>query len=430
MKVVILGGAGAMASSCVYDLHKTSNFDEVVIADWDKGHAEKILDLIDRDPRFSFVKIDASKKADIKKVLKKADYAVDGLPFKYMDNVMEAVTEVGINGVSVNNVDIPERLVEYDAALKKSGHTVLVGNGGCATTCMMSMRDCEAFDEVDDIYIHWGMWRPITHATPGLVETILWEYDPREPGRRYWDNGKLIRNNPPFAFPMEVEFPEPIGKQEPHMIMHWEPETLPTVPIIKEKRAKRIMVRGIWHYSWTRFIRVMLENGLFGADPIDVDGVKVSPYDAIVNHIKREAAEKWEDPYELSEKLGFNPHCILSVEIIGYKNGIGKRTICHNQMPYPFFGGKPITSSMEYGTYVGVPTSISVQMLAQGAMKETGAITIENTGVDAKDFIGELEKRNITFTHEKYIRGRSNIGETPSIPPSTREVRSWCLEED
>lgn len=430
MKIACLGGAGAMISSCIYDLHKTSDFEEIIIADYDEGIANKVLELVDNDPRFSFVKIDASKKDDLINIMKNVDYVVDGLPFKYMDNFMEAAAEVGISGVSVNNMDVPEELAEYDAIFKKSGHTMLVGNGGCATTCMMSMKGCEEFDEVDDIFIHWGMWRPITHATPGLVETILWEYDPRETGRRYWDNGKLIRNNPPFGFPMEVEFPEPIGKQEPHIIMHWEPETLPTVPIIKEKRTKRIFVRGIWHYSWTRLIRVLLEDGFFEADPVEVNGAKVSPYDVIVAHIIREAAEKWEDPYVLAEKIGFNPMCFLTVEIIGYKNGLGKRTICHNKMPYPYFGGKKITSSMEYGSYVGLPASISVQMLRNKEITTTGAVTIENTGVDPKRFISELEKRDVTFTHEKYIRGKGNIAEKPPIPPSTREYRDWCLEID
>jgi saccharopine dehydrogenase-like NADP-dependent oxidoreductase len=430
MKVVCLGGAGAMASSCVYDLYKRSDFEEIVIADYDEALAKKVIGLVDNDPRFSFVKIDASKKKDLTKVMADADYVIDSLPFKFTHNFMNAAIEVGISGVSVNNIGEPDILAKYDAAFKKSGHTMLVGNGGCATTCMMAMRDCEEFDQVDDINIHWGMWRPITHATAGLVETILWEYDPNEAGRRYWDNGKLHRNTPPFGLPMTVEFPEPIGKQEPHIIMHWEPETLPFVPIVQEKNTKRIVVRGVWHPSWTRFVRVMLENGFFGAEPVEVNGVKVSPYDACVAHIIREASEKWQDPYELSKELGFNPTCFLTVEIIGYKNGIGKRTICHKQMPYPYFDGQPVTSSMEYGSYVGLPASISVQMLRRGEITETGALTIESTGTCPKTYIAELEKRNVTFTYEKFIRGQSNISDKPCIPPATNEYRGWCLEED
>jgi len=62
MKVVCLGGAGAMASSCTYDLHKTSDFDEIVIADFDEGKARQVINLMDGDKRFSYVRLDASKK--------------------------------------------------------------------------------------------------------------------------------------------------------------------------------------------------------------------------------------------------------------------------------------------------------------------------------------------------------------------------------
>jgi len=62
MKVVCLGGAGGMASSCVYDLHKTSDFDEIVIADFDEGKARQVINLMDGDKRVSYVKLDASKK--------------------------------------------------------------------------------------------------------------------------------------------------------------------------------------------------------------------------------------------------------------------------------------------------------------------------------------------------------------------------------
>ena len=70
MKVVCLGGAGAMGSSCVYDLHKTSDFDEIVVADFDEGAARRVINLMDGDKRFSYVRVDASKKDEIANVLR------------------------------------------------------------------------------------------------------------------------------------------------------------------------------------------------------------------------------------------------------------------------------------------------------------------------------------------------------------------------
>ena len=400
MKVVCLGGAGAMASSCVYDLHKTSDFDEIVIADFDEGKAGQVINLMDGDKRFSYVRLDASKKDEIVKVLKGADYVVDGLPDQYTYNFMDAATEVGINGVSLSMLVDLDKLSYYSSALEKMGKTVLIGNGGCATTCEMAMLGCEEMDEVDDIDIYWGMWRPITYSSVGLTYSVIPQFDPRSDARLYWEKGKIIRNLPPFALAKEFEFPEPIGKQEPHIIMHWEPETLPFVSIIKEKRVKRIVVRGIWHYGWTRCARTLLENGIFEAEPVEINGVKVSPYEVIMKHIQRQSAEKWEDPYKLAGKIGFNPQCILSVEITGYKNGTGKRSVYHSQMPYPFFDGKPVTASMETGSYVGLALSVSLQMLEHGEIPMKGAVTIETTSVSPKKYLDEFEKRGVKFTKQ------------------------------
>jgi saccharopine dehydrogenase-like NADP-dependent oxidoreductase len=169
------------------------------------------------------------------------------------------------------------------------------------------------------------------------------------------------------------------------------------VPVIKQKRTKRIVVRGIFHYGWTRFVRTLLENGIYEAEPIKINGVEVSPFEVVMKHIKRQGVQKWEDPYRLAEKLGFNPQCILSVEITGYKNGMDKRTVYHSQLPYPFFDGKPVTCCMEYGTYVGVACSISLQMLLHGEIPEKGAVTIEMTAVSPKKYLDEYAKRGATL---------------------------------
>jgi len=42
-----------MAAGCVYDLHQTSDFDEIVVADADEENARRLLEVID-DDRFRF----------------------------------------------------------------------------------------------------------------------------------------------------------------------------------------------------------------------------------------------------------------------------------------------------------------------------------------------------------------------------------------
>jgi saccharopine dehydrogenase-like NADP-dependent oxidoreductase len=257
-------------------------------------------------------------------------------------------------------------------------------------------------DEVEEINEYWSLWRPITMASPGLIYAAM-QFDPRSSGRVYWENGEYVRNLPPFALPKDWEFPEPIGKQETHIIEHGEPMA-PFIPAIRQKGLKRVVCRGVFHYGWTRLGRVLLENGIFEAEPIEINGVKVSPYEVIMKHIERHAVEKWEDPYTIAKKLGFKPQDILSVEIIGSKSGMANRIIYYCEPRYPFFDGKPVTASMEYGSFVGVAGSVSLQMLAHGEIPEKGAFHVETSGVSAKKLFNEYEKRGFKFTKQVSFR--------------------------
>lgn len=403
MKAVCLGGAGAMSASLVYDLHKTSDFDEIVIADFDEGKARQTIDLMDGDKRFSFTKLDATKKEEIAKVLKGADCVFDGLPDQFVFNFMDVASEIGINGVSLSTIGLmDERLTKYSDALKKKGNTVLINSGGGTITSVMDILGSEELDEVEEINEYWSLWRPITQATPGLIYAAM-QFDPRSRDRVYWEKGEYVRNLPPFALPKDWEFPEPIGKQETHIIEHGEPMA-PFIPAIRQKGLKRVVCRGVFHYGWTRLARFFLENGIFGAEPIEINGVKVLPYEVIMKHIERHAAEKREDSYTIAKKLGFKPQDILSVEIIGSKNGMANRIIYYCEPRYPFFDGKPATASMEYGSFVGVAGSVSLQMLAHGEISEKGAFQVETSGVSAKKLFNEYEKRGFKFTKQSSFR--------------------------
>jgi len=57
------------------------------------------------------------------------------------------------------------------------------------------------------------------------------------------------------------------------------------------------------------------------------------------------------------------------------------------------FDGKPVTCSMDYGSYVGVPCSISLQMLAHGEIPEKGVVAIEMTSSSPQRYFEEFEKR-------------------------------------
>lgn len=77
----------------------------------------------------------------------------------------------------------------------------------------------------------------------------------------------------------------------------------------------------------------------------------------------------------------------------GSVDGRDDRAVFHFEQPFPFFDGKDITLMREYGCYVGVPLSVTLQLMADGAVDEEGIFITETSGLDAERYFEEMEAR-------------------------------------
>ncbi|WP_396613661.1 saccharopine dehydrogenase family protein (plasmid) [Haloferax sp. S1W] len=402
-KTVVLGGSGAMTSACVYDLYKTSDFDEIVVADADEENSKRLVELID-DDRVTFEPVDATSTEDIVRVLDGAEYVVNGLPYQFEENVLDAIVEVGdLLGVDLNAFDFDEVLGRSDE-FEAAGCSLWFANGGLVSTIALGMVGCDEFDDVEDVNFYWGMWRLLTQTTPGLTDTVTYEHDPNVDERARWEDGEVINDLPPFSQKRTFEFPEPIGEQETYVISHPEPITFPKAPIAQEKNVDRIITRGIWHEEWTEYERTLHAMDAFDADPIEVEGGEVDPLEVAQSQVKRAGQKRdaeWLPPEELSTETEWTPQTILSSEVTGTNAGEDGTAIYHFAQPFPFFDGNDISMMREYGCYVGVPLSVTLQLMADGAVEKDGIFVTETSGLDADQYFEEMESRGFELTQEQ-----------------------------
>ncbi|WP_323192091.1 saccharopine dehydrogenase NADP-binding domain-containing protein [Halostella sp. PRR32] len=399
-KTVVLGGSGAMTSSCVYDLYKHSDFEEIVVADADETNAKRLLELID-DDRFSFEAVDATDPEDIERVLSGASYLVNGLPYHFEENVLEAIESVGgITGVDLNAFEFDHVLGESDA-VADADSSLWFANGGLVSTIALGMLACDQFDDVDEVNFYWGMWRLLTQTTPGLTDTVTYEHDPNVDERVVYEDGSVITDHPPFGEPRDFEFPEPIGEQETYLITHTEPVTFPKAPVAQETNVGRVVTRGVWHHEWRQYEETLHAMNAFDADPVEVDGATVDPLDAMQQQIKTEGHEdEWRPPEQLSPKTDWTPQTVLSVEVTGSVDGREEEAVYHFEQPFPFFGGNDITLMREYGCYVGVPLSVTLQLMAENEVESDGVFVTETSGLDPERYFDEMESRGFELTAE------------------------------
>ncbi|MGD9317379.1 MAG: saccharopine dehydrogenase NADP-binding domain-containing protein, partial [Anaerolineae bacterium] len=187
MRVLSLGGAGAVCRHATRDLAAFSDFDQIVIGDYDLVAAENLAAEIG-DPRVTAIKVDAEDYEGLVKTFRKFDVILNGLPWKYDLAVTKACVEVGVSGLDVST---EEDQWSYDETAREKGIVFIPGMGATpGITNAMARRGADQLDEVDDIQINFAAFR-CPAPSPGLLITFLWEFHPKTESRLYYKDGEF-----------------------------------------------------------------------------------------------------------------------------------------------------------------------------------------------------------------------------------------------
>jgi len=372
MRVLVLGGAGAVCNETTRDLAQYSDFDEIVVADSNLESANALIEEINT-PRLETVFFDADDYDSMLKLFPGFDVVVNGLPWKYDLIVTKACVEVGVNGLDVST---EEEQWDFDATAKEKDIIFIPGVGATpGITNVMARHAADQMDEVDEIQINFAAFRCPAPA-PGLLITFLYEFHPRTEERVYYQDGEFVWVGP-FEGIKTVNFHGPIGEQEVCYIPHDETWTMP-----KSLGAKAVSVRGCFPPHAMRLAKAMFESGLYSEEPISVKGVETSAFE-VIHEILLQLPETKETPLWAYG---------LVVDVIGKKDGEDIKITHWNQHPpMEEWGGKAA-----YYKNIALPLSIGAQMIARGDIEARGVLPPESV-INPKIFFAELERRGITI---------------------------------
>lgn len=375
MKVLSLGGAGAVCEHATRDLAAYSDFETIVIGEANVAAAEKLAADIG-DPRLGVLPLDAEDYGGLVRAFKNFDVVLNGLPFKYDLAVTKACIEAGVNGLDVST---EESQWDYNAAAREKGLVFIPGVGATpGTTNVMARRGTELLDEVDEIQINFAAFRCLAPA-PGLLTTTLWEFHPEEEDRVYYREGQFHWVGP-FEGLKIVHFHGSIGDQEVCYIPHSETRTMP-----KTLGARAVSVHGCFPPHIMRLMKSMLESGLYGERPVSVHGLEITPL-AAMEQLLMQVPESRENPIWAYG---------LVVEVFGRRDGRRLKVRLWNRHPPQEEWGGPAA----YYKNIGIPLSIGVQMIARGDIDVRGVVPPE-AAIAPAPFFAELRKRGIEI-HEQ-----------------------------
>jgi lysine 6-dehydrogenase len=372
MRVLVLGGAGAVCNETTRDLAHYSNFDEIVVADYNLDASNALVEGIN-DQRLKTVFFDADDYDAMLKMFPGFDVVVNGLPWKYDLPVTKACVEVGVNGLDVSS---EEEQWDFDSAAKAKDIIFIPGVGATpGITNVMARNAADQMDDVDEIQINFAAFRCPAPA-PGLLITFLYEFHPKTEERVYFEDGEYVWVEP-FIGLKTVNFPGPIGEQEVCYIPHDETWTMP-----ESLGARAVSVRGCFPPHAMRLAKTMLEAGLYSEEPITLKGVDTTAFE-MMHEILLQLPETKETPLWAYG---------LVVDVFGKKDGKDVKITHWNQHPpMEEWGGKAASYKN-----IAIPLSIGAQMIARGDIEARGVLPPESV-IDPEIFFAELEKRGITI---------------------------------
>lgn len=375
MRVLSLGGAGAVCEHATRDLVDYSDFKQIVIGEIDLAAAERLATDIG-DPRVTVQRVDANDIETLVAIFEGFDVVLNGLPFKYDLAVTKACVEAGVNGLDVS---AKEEQWDYHGAAQEKGLIFIPGVGATpGTTNVMARRGAELLDDIDEIQINFAAFRCLAPA-PGLLSTTLWEFHPEEEERVYYEDGQFHRVGP-FEGLKTIQFPGPIGEQEVCFIPHEETWTMP-----KTLGAKAVSVRGCFPPHIMRLMKAMVESGLYREEPLNVLGLRATPLE-MMQALLIQLPESQRNPLWAYG---------LVVEVLGRKDGRRQRIRLWNQHPPQEVWGGPAA----YYKNIGIPLSIGAQMIARGEVQARGVVPAE-VALDSAIFFAELQRRGIIIHQE------------------------------
>ena len=375
MKVLVLGGAGAVCSETTRDLAQYSKFNEIVVAENNLEAANELIEDIG-DPRLKVVSFDANEYDSMLNLFPGHDVVISGLPCEYDPVVTKACVEVGVNGLDVAT---EEDQWSHDAVAKSKDIVYIPGVGATpGITNAMAKHAANQMDEVNEIQINFAAFRCPAPA-PGLLVTFLWEFNPKTETRFYVKNGQKHMVGPLEGLKM-VDYKGEIGVQEVCYIPHPETRTIP-----KSMGVKNVSVHGCFPPQAMNLAKTMLEWGLFDEETFTYKGVETNTLDMMLEVLLRSHRTK-ETPV-----WGYG----LVLEVFGKKVGKNiKIKLWTEHPPMSEWGGKAA-----YYKNIAIPLSIGAQMIARGDVKVRGVIPPE-LAIDPEMFFDELKLRGIKVFEE------------------------------
>lgn len=274
MHILVLGG-GLMGPAAAAEALRDPATSSVTVADISQSSLDACMARIAGEPRAERLRIEVADVRDasaIDRLLVRTDAVISALPWAVARGVMEAAAQRGAPVIDLARVPDAE-WASAQARLSSARSLVVLGCGvEPGLTEILARHLAEQLDQVDEVHIKCG--GVPEHPTGPLGYKIVFggRSLPLKPADGYAvENGKLA-SVPRYSGVEPVAF-DGLGELEA-----WHEGFMPWLLDLKcltnLKRGTQKTIRWPGYAAKATFLK---DAGLLNAEPIEVDGVRVSP---------------------------------------------------------------------------------------------------------------------------------------------------------
>jgi lysine 6-dehydrogenase len=416
MRVVVVGGAGAMGRWTVRDLTESEGVGEVVVADLDGSRAREAAGWAaarsgsNGTARVSGLALDAGDGEALRRAFDGADVVCNCAVYSTNLPVMEACADAGTHYVDLGGLfHTTRRQLALHDRFVAAGVTAVVGMGGSpGTTNVLAALAGRGLDRVEEVEVRLGVadFAPSSAPVPVpyAIQTILDEFS--VPAMTFRD-GRLVEV-PAMSDQEELDFPPPVGRVRVGHTLHSEVATLPLH--FADRGIRSVSFKVGFPAAFMDRLALLAALGLADTSPVELPSGPVVPRELLVHCITRTATIPGPDtaPDDAEaiwvrvrgRRAGPSGDPALAPRDVSVDGAPVERLAECVVRPHPAWQA----GSGQLDT--GVPPSIVAQFLAAKVIDRPGVLAPEDA-VPPEPYLAALAARNMEVTLVTRERPRS-----------------------
>jgi saccharopine dehydrogenase-like NADP-dependent oxidoreductase len=295
MRVVVVGGAGAMGRWTVRDLTESQGVAEVVVADLDGSRAREAAGWAaarsgsNGTAQVNSTALDAADGQALRRAFEGVDVVCNCAVRATNLPVMEACADTGTHYVDLGGLfHTTRRQLALHDRFVAAGVTAVVGMGGSPGTtnvlAVLAGRDLEVVEEVE---VRLGVAdfapSPAPVAVPYAIQTLLDEF--AVPAMTFRD-GELVEV-PAMSEQEELDFPYPVGRVRVGHTLHSEVATLPRH--FADRGVRSVSFKVGFPADFMDKMALLTGLGLTDTTPVELPSGRVVPRELLVHRITQTA---------------------------------------------------------------------------------------------------------------------------------------------